>query len=137
MVNEEKYYMGRDKAYSAELTDRIKSNAKDLISRVNALLKDLGWSKDVQVSSGWRPAAVNSQIANAAKKSLHQTGEAVDIVDDKEQSLSKLIMSKPELLKKHGLWLEHPEATKGKNTNWTHLDCSKVRKDRPVRVFKP
>lgn len=137
MLDKTKYFMGRDKTYAAELTEDVKKNADILINKINSLLKDLNWTQTVEVSSGWRPAAINGATANAAKKSLHMSGEACDLKDDKDQTLAKLIMSKPELLKKHGLWLEHPEATKGKNTNWCHLDMSTKRSDRPVRVFKP
>lgn len=137
MLDTAKYFMGRDSQYSKELTEEIKTNAKTLVEKINALLKDLNWTQSIEVSSGWRPAAINNATSNAAKKSLHMTGEACDLKDDKDQTLAKLIQSKPELLKKHGLWLEHPEATKGKFTNWCHLDMSTKRTDRAIRVFKP
>lgn len=124
-----------DRASSKELTPELLTNAKALIMAVNNLLKDLNISS-VRVSSGFRPSAVNGQIANAAKKSLHQQCLAVDILDSKDQTIAKLIESKPELLKKHGLWMEHKDSTKGQYTNWVHLDLGK-RVDRPVRIFKP
>lgn len=124
-----------DRAKSPELTDEVKSNINDLITRVNALLTELG-VKQVTVSSGFRPSAVNAAIANAAKKSLHTQGKAVDLLDDKAQTLANLIAKSPNLLKKHDLWIEDPSATKGQSTNWVHLDCG-VRKDRPSRSFKP
>ena len=124
-----------DRAKSLELTDEVKSNINDLITRVNALLTELD-IKQVSVSSGFRPTSVNAGIANAAKKSLHTQGKAVDLLDDKEQKLANLIVESPNLLKKHGLWIEDPAATKGQNTNWVHLDCG-IRKDRPSRMFKP
>lgn len=124
-----------ERTKSSELTEEVKSNINNLATRVNALLSELG-IKHVSVSSGFRPSAVNASIANAAKKSLHTQGKAVDLLDDKDQSLAKLIASSPNLLKKHDLWLEDPAATKGQNTNWVHLDNG-VRKDRPSRTFKP
>lgn len=124
-----------DRAKSSELTDEVKSNINDLITRVNALLSDLG-IKQVSVSSGFRPSAVNAATKGAAKKSGHMVGKCVDLVDDKEQSLGKLITSKPELLRKYGLFLEDLAATKGQNSNWAHLDTIE-RKDRPSRTFKP
>jgi hypothetical protein len=127
-----------DRLNSSELTKSVKTNATTLLEKVNALLLDLGVSGPFSVSSGFRPSAVNGATPNAAKGSLHQSGQAIDIVDDKKQTLAKLVQSKPELLKKHGLWLEHPNNTIGKNTNWCHLDMdSTIRKDRPVRVFIP
>lgn len=131
----------RERLQSNELTTDLKDNGVMLINKVNQLLKDLK-IKRAEVTSGFRPSDVNSKIPNAAKRSLHQQCKAVDILDDEHQTLAKLIQKDAEdnkensLLAKYGLWLEHPDNTKGKNTNWVHLDCG-VRSDRPVRVFKP
>jgi hypothetical protein len=95
------------------------------------LLAELNWKGEIKISSGFRPSNVNAQIKNAAKKSLHMTGLAVDIEDNGE--LAKTIMSKPELLAKYKLWLEYPDFTNG----WCHLDLSVSRADRAVRVFNP
>jgi len=117
-------YPAREK--SPELTPEIVSNANKLLEKVNALLADLGIDK-VRVSSGFRPLAVNATVKNAAKKSHHTTGNAIDIVDDSKQSLSLKLLKDAEdnkqssLLAKHGLYMEHPQHTIGKNTNWTHL----------------
>ncbi len=123
------------RAASPELTPELLANADRLLSAVQALLKDLN-IQEVKISSGFRPKFINAGIPSAAKRSLHTQCLAIDIVDDKAQSLCKLILSKPELLKKHGLWMEDPASTKGFNTNWTHLDLG-TRADRPIRVFKP
>lgn len=131
----EMYLMGREKTYPKELTQEIINNINCLLDKVNLLLFELG-VKEAKVSSGWRPAAINSATPNAAKRSLHMTGKAIDILDNKEQSLANLIVSKPELLKNYELWIEDPAHTKGKNTNWVHLDIG-ARKDRPLRMFKP
>lgn len=120
---------------SAELTDELKQNGQRLLDHVNALLKDLNITK-VSISSGFRPSAVNASISNASKKSLHMSCLAIDLLDDKAQSLGKLILANPELLKKHNLWLEDLSATIGKYTNWVHLDIGN-RPDRPIRVFRP
>ena len=131
----EMHLMGREKQYASELTQEIINNINELLDKVNALLFELKVQK-ASVSSGWRPAAINSQIANAAKKSLHMTGKAVDILDDSNQSLAKMILTRPDLLTKYGLWMEDLGSTKGQNTNWVHLDTGS-RKDRALRVFKP
>ena len=135
LITLEVYLMGREKLYPSELTQEVINNINELLDKVNGVLFELGVEK-VSISSGWRPAAINSQIKNAAKKSHHMTGKAVDILDDKEQSLAKKILCNPHLLKNYGLWLEDPVHTIGKNTNWVHLDTG-VRKDRELRVFKP
>lgn len=125
----------KDRKDSPELTEEVKTNAKTLLEKVNMLLDELG-IKDATVSSGFRPSSVNSAIANAAKKSSHMTGKAIDLVDDKNQTLAKLIAKHPESLRKLGLFLEDPDSTKGANSNWCHLDIA-TRSDRPSRIFKP
>jgi len=135
VITLEAYLMGREKQFPEEFTQELLLNAIIFLEKVNALLWSLG-IKEAQVSSGWRPAAINTKVANAAKKSLHMTGKAVDIKDDKSQSLAAKILTNPEVLKTYELWLEDPAATKGKNTNWVHLDMG-VRTERPLRMFKP
>ena len=121
--------------YASEYTDDIKNNAIKLLALVNQILSDLG-IESADVTSGWRPPQINNKTTNAAKRSYHMIGSAVDILDDKDQTLAKLIASRPDLLKKYGLWLESPDSTHGINTNWAHLDNG-ARTDRPSRVFLP
>lgn len=120
----------KDRLLSVELTKDIKDNAIILLNRVNQLLKELGVTQ-VDVSSGFRPSAVNANVKGSAKKSLHMLGKAVDIFDPKHE-LYKKIEQKPELLKKYGLWMEH----KDNAPTWVHLDNSTLRLDREVRIFK-
>lgn len=124
-----------DRAKHPECTDEVRNNAKELARRINLLLNDLGIDK-ADATSGFRTSSSNAQVANAAKKSLHMRGLACDLLDSKEQTLAKLIQSRPDLLKKYDLWLENPDFTKGKNTNWIHLDIG-TRSDRPSRMFNP
>jgi DNA-directed RNA polymerase subunit M/transcription elongation factor TFIIS len=135
IITLETYLMGRDKLYPQEFTSDVVNNAKKLLDKVNNLLNELKIDK-ADVSSGWRPAAINSATKNAAKKSAHQIGQAVDIKDDKDQTLGKKISENPELLRKYGLWIEAITSTKGVNTNWVHLDI-RDRVDRPSRMFNP
>lgn len=135
IITLEMHLMGREKTYASELTQEIINNANELLDKVNALLFDLK-VQSASVTSGWRPAAINSQTPNAAKRSLHMIGKAVDIKDDDNQSLGKAILCRPELLKQYGLWIEDLASTKGQNTNWVHLDIG-TRSDRPLRMFKP
>lgn len=122
----------KQRASSEELTDAVKEDAQKLIEKVNAFLLDLGVEvSTVKVSSGFRPSSVNATIKNAAKKSLHMSGRAIDLVDS-ENAIGKLIQEKPELLTKHGLWLEHPSKTPG----WCHLDIG-TRSSRKVQIFYP
>lgn len=122
-----------DRAKSKEVTSEVIANAEKLLKAVNALLEDLKWSTPVSVSSGFRTSEANAGIATSAKRSAHMTGEAVDIVDDKNQSLSKACTK--EMLIKHGLYREDSDYTKGKNTNWTHLQTRPTKSG--SRIFKP
>jgi len=127
----EDYKMGRDKQYPTEWTADIEKAAQDLLNRINGLLIDLKWDKDVKISSGWRPSAINSGVAGAAKKSSHMTGQACDLLDDKDQTLGKSITI--ELLTKWGLYMESLDHTKGKYSNWTHIQTRPTKN----RVFIP
>lgn len=121
--------------YASEYTDDIRNNAIKLLALINQLLSDLGITES-DVTSGWRPLQINNKTTNAAKQSGHLNGLACDILDDDNQNLAKLVASRPDLLRKYGLFLESPQSTKGINTNWVHLDCL-TRADRPSRVFLP
>lgn len=124
-----------DRLQSIELTTEVKDNAIKLLNMINLLLRELG-IKEATVSSGFRTSESNSVTSNAAKKSYHMRGLACDILDDKDQLLGNLIKSKPELLKKYGLWMESLDSTKGHWNCWVHLDLG-VRPEREVQVFHP
>lgn len=127
----EDYCKGRDKQYPEEWTPEVQNNAKRLLDIVNKFLIELGIDK-VEVTSGFRPAAINSSLPNSAKRSYHMIGLAVDLKDNEKQDLARLIKSRPDLLKKYNLWLESPDATK----YWCHLDLG-TRTDRSSRIFIP
>lgn len=118
----------KDRAKSKERTKEVEDNAKELLERVNALLDHLEIKK-IDISSGFRPSEVNATIANAAKKSAHTTGEALDLVDDKDQSLCKKITK--DLLNQFDLYREDSDYTKG----WCHLQTRKTGSGK--RIFKP
>lgn len=134
-ITANKKYMGR--MTDPGLTMPLLANAKKLLQAVNAFLNDLSYTTTVIVSSGYRPAKTNANVPNASKTSLHMRCMAVDILDDKKQTLATLCSKHPDLLRKYGLFLEDPASTVGQNTNWTHLDISDTRSDRPSRIFKP
>lgn len=120
-----------ERAKSEDLTDEVKNNAGSFLAILNDFLQELTPDVKYSVSSGFRPSSVNSKIPNAAKRSLHMTGFAIDLVD-LDGELDKLIQSKPELLDKYGLWLEHPDAT----PKWCHIDKG-TRSQRKIRIFQP
>lgn len=116
------YYMGRDAAHPAELTDAIRNNVAELLGRVNLLL---AWAyrdgvrpaldrvTGTHVASGWRPAAINDATANAAKASRHLTGEAIDLRDNGTRDLARWCLKHQDDLVEIGFWMEDPQ--------WTHI----------------
>lgn len=134
----EDYWHGNDRAFPSLLTDELRKNASDTVSKVNLLLfhavKDgvvlISTNKRSLVNSGWRPPAVNAATPNAAKRSNHMTGKACD-VSDPTGSLDRWCMANLAELEAIGLWLEHPSKT----PTWCHLQTVPPRSGR--RVFQP
>lgn len=131
--------MGRDKIYPSEFTTEIKANAEKIVEKVNSLLAVMeaeGVPLEVHpqtlslVSSGWRPPQINQQVKNAAVRSKHMTGQAVDLYDP-EGALDFFCLEGQASLAIIGLWMEHPVATKG----WAHLQSVAPRSG--SRVFYP
>jgi hypothetical protein len=117
------------RAESSELTPEIRKNAEQLCRDVSNCLRELGIMM-VRVSSGFRPSAANA-AAGGAKRSGHLRGLAIDL-SDPEGHLDELLSKNPQILKKHGLYIENPKVTIG----WCHLD-QLPRADRPSRMFTP
>jgi hypothetical protein len=130
------YWMGRDSKYRGELTGQIRANADDLLRKVNTLVDLAGLSLEnspttgSQITSGWRPAAVNAGVPGAAPRSKHMTGQAIDLYDP-EGALDDWCVANSHRLAAVGLYLEHPLATKG----WCHLQSVAPRSGN--RIFYP
>lgn len=120
--------MGRDSKYPEDLTGEIEANATELLRRVNDLLEAFGETREVR--SGWRPPAVNGSTPNAAPRSKHMTGQAIDL-DDPEGDIDQWCLDNLNELARIGLWMEHPAATK----SWCHLQSLPPKSGR--RVFYP
>jgi len=115
------YFAGH--ADDAMITDTHRANAAALLLHVNGLLGDAlkagvfvasnPTTKSLvsgQTDGGWRP-----QISPVgAPASAHKQGQAVDVYDP-DGSLDDWITDK--ILEFHGLFREHPAATRG----WVHL----------------
>jgi hypothetical protein len=123
------YWMGRDKKYPASWNEDIETHAIDLLERVNSLLAVFG--EDRAVNSGWRPPEVNSATPNAALKSKHMTGNAVDLADPEGDLDDWCSENDGSRLIQYGLYMEHPAATKG----WCHLQNLPPKSGK--RVFYP
>lgn len=126
--------MGRDRQYPSELTDSIRASAAETVARANLLLSSYRLNtKDDEprkVNSGWRPAIINAATPNAAPRSKHMLGQAIDI-SDPEGDLDEWCLEHAEVLEAVGLWQEHPSATKG----WCHVQIVPPKSGR--RVFYP
>lgn len=115
MITVAKFWQGRDVKYAAELTKEIKVNAAETIRRVNLLLTMSGFT-DRDSNSGWRPEAINADTPNAAVKSKHKLGLAVDVADADKALQHWCLKHQAELIGLE-LWMEHPRDT----PTWTHL----------------
>ena len=129
------YWMGRDDRYPDDLAPRVRSNAAYLVECVNRLigLYEAGQGPRVwTVNSGWRPPAVNANVPNAARRSRHMSGEAVDLGDDDGLVDAWCIRATGLAgLAECGLYLEHPQAT----PRWTHWQTAAPGSGN--RVFHP
>jgi len=103
------------RAKHQEVTEELKKNARDLLDRVNALLKELH-VKNPRVSSGFRPSEVNKKTPGASKKSGHMFGTSIDLADADGKIGADFFLNL-KLLEKHGLYLESPKYTQG----WVHV----------------
>lgn len=130
MITLEDYFGAHSRVH--EPAPEVRENAVELLSKVNALLSDieLEEAQAPKVNSGWRPKGFNAIIANAAPNSKHITGQAIDI-SDPDGALDEYLFARPQRLIEHGLYMEHPLATKG----WCHLQCVSPRSGN--RVFYP
>ena len=125
-ITTEMYYRGRDRLYPQDLTPTIKANVARTLAAVNALVAALERDKvgiechpvtKTPVSSGWRPPAINAATPNAAVRSKHMTGEALDLYDPDGVLDDWCLKNRKRLKEEFGLYLEHPSATKG----WCHV----------------
>jgi hypothetical protein len=121
------YLMGRQERWP--LTTSMLSNAEELLRRVNAMLETVPLPQTWKVSSGYRPAEINAKTPNAAKRSLHMTCQAVDIIDDGR--LAAWCKQPFGALEKFNLWMESPDKT----PTWCHLQSVAPRSGK--RIFLP
>lgn len=130
------HYLNLKAAFSQEFSKEIEDNAIDLLDKVNHLLSisllelEINPNTNTPISSGWRPPSYNRKVKNAAPKSKHMIGKAVDIYDP-EGELDAWCMNNIGILQGIGLYLEHPSATKG----WCHLQSVAPKSGR--QVFYP
>jgi hypothetical protein len=113
---------------TGELTPDMLADAQVIVDRGNQLLTQFGEGREI--TSGWRPFAVNQLVTGAAVHSNHTRCMAVDLADP-DGSLDDWCLDHATLLEGLGLWQEHPAATKG----WCHVQSVAPRSGK--RVFYP
>lgn len=96
-----------------------------LLNRLQSL-RDL-WGQPMHVTSGYRCREHNRAIGGALR-SLHMEGLAADIAD-KDGALKRFCT--PEVLTMAGLYMEHPDHTRG----WAHFQIKPPKSGE--RIFKP
>jgi hypothetical protein len=130
-------YFGKWNDHPAKTLTHV-TNAQLLISRVNDLLAELLKTRRIDLDinpttktlvsgeqyGGWRPP----ECPIGAPRSAHKTGEAIDIYDA-DGDIDGAIDDP--LLRKHGLYREHPSATR----SWCHLTTRAPKSGR--RSFYP
>lgn len=122
------YWKGRDKTHPSDLTPEVRSNAIDLLQRVNALMSLFGYTR--KVNSGWRPKTVQMEINPRAPNSGHITGQAIDL-EDKDGTLKEWCVFHQDQLERFKLYMEHPEST----PTWVHLQSVAPKSGKTI--FKP
>lgn len=134
MITLADYWKGRDKEFSAILTDDIIASAMRTVERANALIDryvQMTGDREMRtVTSGWRPPGINATTPGAAPRSKHMTGKAIDI-SDPEGDIDQWCLDHPDVMEELELWQEHPSATKG----WCHVQIVPPKSGR--RVFYP
>lgn len=142
MITLTDYLMGRREQFPQAYSPDIEREALRTVELVNKLLEKATLHRVILteksprtgtlVSSGWRPPQVNAATANAAPRSLHMRGQAVDLYDPEGELDDWLMTDAGQAeLARLGLWMEHPGATK----SWSHLQTRAPRSGR--RVFWP
>lgn len=117
MITWDDYMQGRDLQYSEECTDEVRANAWRTIDAMNNFFEvtHLTYSG---VRSGWRPMEINQSLPGANKKdSKHLKALACDLADEDGAIRKKCTEDNNAVLKKLGLYMEHPETT----PTWCHL----------------
>lgn len=128
MITKDEILMGRDKKYPDEYTDEISDNIDNLLIAMNVIRK--AYNKPMTVNSGWRSTESNDKTANAAKKSNHLKGLAIDIKDN-NGDLWKWVISNLDLMQKLGIYLEDKRWT----PTWVHFQIVSPKSKK--RIFIP
>lgn len=107
------------------LSQEQRENLVRLLHALNEL--QALWGSDFTITSGYRPASINSGVGGA-KKSSHLNCQAADIKDT-DGLIGQWLEKNVDILENLGLYLEKPSYTKG----WCHVQIRPTKN----RVFIP
>lgn len=128
MISKDELLKGRDKQYASEYSQEVSDNLDKLLIPINQVRT--AWAKPMTVTSGWRPAAINSATPGAATHSKHMIGLAVDILDT-DGSLMQWVLDNLSMMKDLGLYFEDFRWT----PNWVHFQLGAPGSGK--RIFVP
>jgi hypothetical protein len=115
-----------------EMGPAVAKNFEILFERMNELRR--AWGKPMIVTSGLRSdekqAELIAQGKSRAIHSKHLAGAACDIYDP-DGELAQWCLANEDVLRRIGLWCEHPDYTKG----WVHFQIMAPKSGR--RFFIP
>lgn len=115
MISMKELLMGRQT--EADLTPEQRANSAILLKRINLLRAAYG--KPLKVNDGIRRQ--KDQPKNAAVKSKHLIGAAIDLDDDDAGTVWKWVFENRAKLVEWGLWMEHPCWTHCNGMSWLHF----------------
>lgn len=103
------------------ITAELRSNAQDLLLKVNSLLAELQIVvTDADINSGYRSPIYNSAIGGALN-SRHCKAQAIDL-KDVQHTIGNKIMHRLDLLRDRGMAMENLDYCKKKDgQRWCHL----------------
>lgn len=136
MITVDDYFQGRRERFPAEYREPIGDAAVVTVKRANLLLAAFYLAKPEaivrRVNSGWRPPTLNASVPGASQRSLHMTGEAIDLSDD-DSMLDDWINSPAgtQALVRIELWAESRNYT----PRWCHIQTRPPRSGN--RFFVP
>lgn len=120
--------MGRDKEYASQYTKEVSDNIDKLLEVMNKVRKS--YNRPMIVASGWRPKEINDATKNAAKRSNHTKGLAVDI-KDADGRLWKWVLLNLKFMKQLGIYIEDKRWT----PTWVHFQIVPPKSEK--RIFIP
>lgn len=93
-------------------------NAGELALRLNRM--QVSYGKQLVLSSGYRPKAVNDKTPGASPDSWHLDCAAADVEDPKGE-LANWVHDEEALMAHFGLWMEQTHHADGSPRGWVHF----------------